>query len=1034
MSVYVKHILRMGKIGPELSNEEDDVFEESDHCHGVAGSLDYDDHVPPLPTRRKTTAGLGPTLIRGTTLDRDKRHRASLPAQISSEYSIQNGRSPAKRKRDSFLKRRHNSASAIQLSTVCSSVPSSLSSMSECNEDGNGHTDDVNISNTNDPQSQAFIRLHSSTDDSSSKCSRKGRPVHSNSCPHIETTSYQMFDIVGDESGIRFPWQRDASTQCNIQIERGKYVKSRSVDASSSSSSSLTPPNTLSLSYLDCGNRGGQGIVRPHSIGCLEGTVHEGEIERLRQEQARKARKSDSFLQVSPRSLRKRASFAVSDEHGSVSDLGSISENPDIEGRDFSLEESHMADLSSELRRIALKSAEQYRDINILSSPRVSPTIFDGSNQRHSGSDSDDCSGPDSQSRKYLTIPRKNSRRRSSLSLTSVSDESDVEPSPPVARRGRRAAIVDTKNFGDVSPTTLSPEVSPSNSCDEGDNASNIAERLRRRRSSVDLTMNVYPGDLLVHDHHKKLMKRNTIADLYSQKNGSSSSISDEHKKGRQSFSLRKLMKTRSKESIPRLEDVLSQMKPSEFRDNHLSAYKNLHWSDLIASSDKQTDAVKLPEVERKRREAVWELFKSECVFLIDHLMVLKHCFMEPLKKVQVEGHVMFAEPQDIFGNLDELCYVSYTFCKDFISALLKDMSSTDFGSTSVLIRAFERFTTHSRDGGVYHTYCLNYVNALTYLEQLRRHEDFTEFEKWCTQDPRCNRLQLTDLLVAPMQHCTKFPLLLNNIKKYTDNSAERNLLAELIEKVGVSLQKMEDKMKWAKNYERLQEIQGQLVWPSVADIDPRAFVPDFLKTALTKQPCERMICSPKRQLIHEGYLTLVESAKTSDVYVFLFDDILLITRTKKPQRKKHSIDSIHIRLQQSGQSDKIVHTVYRQPVALDRLSVHDITPSDATANGLKHAFVLVQISRYQQIIGVFTLQAVTDSHKAIWVDKLSQAREKFNSVPDILANQLSPGEEGGAQDGLISSDIVRATKQNRRAPSLRNPHGKSLSMDAVYL
>ena len=34
-------------------------------------------------------------------------------------------------------------------------------------------------------------------------------------------------------------------------------------------------------------------------------------------------------------------------------------------------------------------------------------------------------------------------------------------------------------------------------------------------------------------------------------------------------------------------------------------------------------------------------------------------CFMEPLKKVQVEGHLMFAEPHELFGNLDELCYVS---------------------------------------------------------------------------------------------------------------------------------------------------------------------------------------------------------------------------------------------------------------------------------------------------------------------------------------------------------------------------------------
>lgn len=31
---------------------------------------------------------------------------------------------------------------------------------------------------------------------------------------------------------------------------------------------------------------------------------------------------------------------------------------------------------------------------------------------------------------------------------------------------------------------------------------------------------------------------------------------------------------------------------------------------------------------------------------------------MEPLKKVQVEGGLMYAEPQDIFGNLDELSYV----------------------------------------------------------------------------------------------------------------------------------------------------------------------------------------------------------------------------------------------------------------------------------------------------------------------------------------------------------------------------------------
>ena len=31
---------------------------------------------------------------------------------------------------------------------------------------------------------------------------------------------------------------------------------------------------------------------------------------------------------------------------------------------------------------------------------------------------------------------------------------------------------------------------------------------------------------------------------------------------------------------------------------------------------------------------------------------------MDPLKKIQVEGYAMFAEPELLFGNLDELCCV----------------------------------------------------------------------------------------------------------------------------------------------------------------------------------------------------------------------------------------------------------------------------------------------------------------------------------------------------------------------------------------
>jgi len=54
---------------------------------------------------------------------------------------------------------------------------------------------------------------------------------------------------------------------------------------------------------------------------------------------------------------------------------------------------------------------------------------------------------------------------------------------------------------------------------------------------------------------------------------------------------------------------------------------QDAHWIDLGVSqnNDVSAEIADVSETERKRREAVWELFRSECVFLIDHLMVLKH-------------------------------------------------------------------------------------------------------------------------------------------------------------------------------------------------------------------------------------------------------------------------------------------------------------------------------------------------------------------------------------------------------------------------
>ena len=93
--------------------------------------------------------------------------------------------------------------------------------------------------------------------------------------------------------------------------------------------------------------------------------------------------------------------------------------------------------------------------------------------------------------------------------------------------------------------------------------------------------------------------------------------------------------------------------------------------------------------------------------------------------------------------------------------------------------------------------------------------------------------------------------------------------------------------MKWLKNFDRLLEIQRNIVWPSVLEMDSKQYFPEFLKSALSKQPCERLIVSPRRQILIEGQLLLLDYGKPSDMHVILFDDLLLITRRKKSITKK---------------------------------------------------------------------------------------------------------------------------------------------------
>ena len=267
-----------------------------------------------LPVRRKRYHCYDKTFIHNRN---GHRH---IPASSFGQANIY--RSPAKRKRDLFIKRRSLSTNSIPTRA------SDLTIMAECDE----NETDVDLLESETKQSDTSCnnsRKSSSIDSCYSELSslpdRRRPSCHSCCSANGLDVMYSVFDIVGESFEARFPWQRDVSTQCNIIIEHPCCSLSRRC----SEQNVLNSPTSQQLLRLRRSKLG----QRPHSIGCVENEPYDEEFLRVRFEHSQLPRKSDSCLQVSPRSQRRRSSPYYLDElgSGSVSDLGSISEIPDFE-------------------------------------------------------------------------------------------------------------------------------------------------------------------------------------------------------------------------------------------------------------------------------------------------------------------------------------------------------------------------------------------------------------------------------------------------------------------------------------------------------------------------------------------------------------------------------------------------------------------------------------------------------------------------------------------------------------------------------
>ncbi|XP_018111511.1 pleckstrin homology domain-containing family G member 7 isoform X2 [Xenopus laevis] len=490
---------------------------------------------------------------------------------------------------------------------------------------------------------------------------------------------------------------------------------------------------------------------------------------------------------------------------------------------------------------------------------------------------------------------------------------------------------------------------------------------LERRRSSVVLSLpglEVFPGDLLVSDGASDYMYHSPWVS------------STDSKKPKWPFSKKGTLTKGKQKHMSDLENCLSSVKIQDFTGNELYILKDKTWNEVISMYTAE-NIERIQKSNRRRQESVWELFTSECTYYLDHLLVLKKVFFNALQHLQNNDHLLDVDLVRLFANLEELLQESLHFA----TGLLNTIKSRELGcSATVSLPLSDLLTKHFKDNLClsHQVYCMNYTSAVIYLESIKQRDDFTIYLKWCEQHEQCKRLHLSDLLVAPLHRLTRYPLLLKNIWKRSTDATEKIAIVSTKDKVESSLRDLEGKVKWLDKSQKYKQLQEVIVWPSLWERDKRFFIPEGLKHHFKEPNVESMLSSPNRDLLHEGRLILTESTRLLDVYLFLFDDFLLITKIKRNKKKSTNVEinqypSLHPELQmvtKEGGYCKVVD----QPIPLDRLSLKTVDQFHTTVYGMKNAFMVQHENRYQQCIAAFILQTHTESEKKTWMSQIEMA------------------------------------------------------------
>uniref|UniRef100_H3CQS1 Rho guanine nucleotide exchange factor 12 n=1 Tax=Tetraodon nigroviridis TaxID=99883 RepID=H3CQS1_TETNG len=399
--------------------------------------------------------------------------------------------------------------------------------------------------------------------------------------------------------------------------------------------------------------------------------------------------------------------------------------------------------------------------------------------------------------------------------------------------------------------------------------------------------------------------------------------------------------------AIRRLEAIGAADVQSEDDQGTDSEHDPPYWQQLVG---REVLAGLMPQ-EIKRQEVINELFYTERAH-VRMLRVLDHLFYQRLSK---DAILPPADIKNIFPNLEEISQLHVSILEQMAAVRKRNESSVIDQIGDDLLSWFSEGEEEKIKQAA-GTFCSNQPFALEIIKTKQKKDSrFASFVQEAESNRLCRRLQLKDIIPIEMQRLTKYPLLLDNIAKYTDNAAEKDKVKQAADCCRKILNHVNQAVKESENKQRLEDYQRRLDLSSLKQTD-NPMILELKNLDLTK-----------RTMVHEGPLSWkMNKEKTIELYTLLLEDILVLLQ-KQDERlilKCHSKN-----LASTADTKHIFSPIIKLNTVLVR--------SVATDN--KSFFVLCTSENGPQI---YELMAPTVSDQRTWQRLITQRADAMKVKP----------------------------------------------------